>query len=99
MNTGGASGFGSMAQSFTGNMAGVGNAVIYGFMLMGLILAGFGIHGFYSEHKSGRGEYGKAAMSFVVGVILTGGLLYFINTGSNTMGAGTNSQIQTLVNP
>jgi hypothetical protein len=100
MNTGGgASGFGQMAQTFTTNMTGVGSAVMYVFMLMGLVLTGVGVHGFYGEHKSGRGEYGKPAAATAIGILLVAGLAYLINTGSNTLGAGTNPNLQNLLNP
>ena len=92
--------YGSMANGFIANTAGVGALVLYLFTLVGVVMAGMGIYGFYKAQQSHQpGEMGKAATKLVVGIILAGGLMYFINSGTTTMGAGTSSTLQGIVNP
>lgn len=94
--------FGSMAQGITTGTQGIGALIMYLFALVGVILAGSGIHGFYKASQgggSGQHDYGKAAAKTIVGFILAGGLMYFINSGSMTMGAGTSTTLQNVVNP
>ena len=93
--------FGSMAQGITTGTQGIGALIMYVFALVGVILTGMGIHGFYAHSKEqGRpGGIKIAATQTIVGIILAGGLMYMINSGSMTMGAGTNSTLQSIVTP
>lgn len=93
--------FGSMAQGVQGNMTGVGALILYVFVLVGVVMTGMGIHGFYAHSKDqGRpGGIKTAAVQTIVGIILAGGLMYMINSGSMTMGAGTSTTLQNVVNP
>lgn len=93
--------FGSMAQGITTGTQGIGALIMYLFALVGVILAGMGIHGFYAHSKdqSRPGGIKTAAVQTIVGIILAGGLMYFINSGSMTMGAGTSTTLQNVVNP
>ena len=89
-----------MSNGFIANTAGVGALVLYLFTLVGVVMAGMGIHGFYKAQQSHQpGEMGKAATKLIVGIVLAGGLMYMINSGSTTMGAGTNSTLQNVVAP
>ena len=91
---------GSMATGIIGNTQGVGALIMYLFALVGVIMAGMGFHGFYKAQQSHQpGEMGKAATKLIVGIVLAGGLMYMINSGSTTMGAGTSSTLQNLVAP
>ncbi|MEC4682935.1 MAG: hypothetical protein VST70_04555 [Nitrospirota bacterium] len=92
--------FGSMAQGITAGTQGIGALIMYVFALLGVILAGNGIYGFYQAHHNNQpGQFGKAAAKTIVGIVLAGGLMYMINSGSMTMGAGTNSTLQNVVAP
>jgi hypothetical protein len=90
-----------MAQGVQGNMTGVGALILYVFVLVGVVMTGMGIHGFYAHSKDqGRpGGIKTAAAQTIVGIILAGGLMYMINSGSMTMGAGTSTTLQNVVNP
>lgn len=91
---------GSMATGIISGTQGVGALIMYGFALVGVILAGNGIYSFYQAHSNNQqGQFGKAAAKTIVGIILAGGLMYMINSGSMTMGAGTNSTLQSVVMP
>jgi hypothetical protein len=93
---------GSMATGIITGTQGIGALIMYVFALVGVILTGMGIHGFYAHSKDGQGRPGgirTAATQTIVGIILAGGLLYMINSGSTTMGAGTNSTLQSVVAP
>ena len=91
---------GSMANGIITGTQGVGALIMYVFTLIGVILAGNGIYSFFqAHHNNQQGQYGKAAAKTIVGVILAGGLMYMINSGSMTMGAGTNSNLQSIVTP
>ena len=93
--------FGSMAQGITTGTQGIGALIMYLFALVGVIMTGMGIHGFYAHSKDGGrpGGIKTAAAQTIVGMILAGGLMYFINSGSTTLGAGTSSTLQGIVNP
>jgi hypothetical protein len=93
--------FGAMSNGVISNMAGVGTLVMYVFALVGVVMTGMGIHGFYSHSKDGGrpGGIKIAATQTIVGMILAGGLMYFINSGSTTLGAGTSSTLQNIVAP
>ena len=93
--------FGSMAQGIQNGTQGIGALILYMFALVGVILAGNGIYGFYqAHHNNQRGDFGKAAAKTIVGIILAGGLMYFINSGSMTLGNGSGStQLQQVINP
>jgi hypothetical protein len=92
--------FGSMAQNISSGTQGIGALIMYVFALVGVIMAGMGVHDFYAIHN-GRGTttIGKAATKAIVGIVLAGGLTYFINSGSMTMGAGTSTTLQNVINP
>jgi peptidoglycan biosynthesis protein MviN/MurJ (putative lipid II flippase) len=90
-----------MATGIMSSTQGVGALIMYVFALVGVIMAGMGIHGFYAHHNgNGRMSIGKAATMTIVGIVLAGGLLYVINSGSMTFGnsAGT-STLQNVVAP
>lgn len=93
---------GNIATGVQSNLTGIGSLVMYAFALVGVVLAGMGIHGFYAAHKNPGGQHtiGKAAIQTIVGVILAGGLTYMINSGSMTFGnnSGT-TQLQQVINP
>lgn len=94
--------FGSMANNITSNLTGVGSLILYVFALVGVVLAGMGIHDFYLIHDNRGGDktFGKAATKTLVGAILAGGLIYIINSGSMTIGNGAGStQLQQVINP
>ena len=92
--------FGSMATGIMSGTQGIGALIMYLFAIVGVIMAGMGIHGFYKAQQSHQaGEMGKAATKLIVGIVLAGGLMYMINSGSTTMGAGTNSTLQNVVAP
>jgi peptidoglycan biosynthesis protein MviN/MurJ (putative lipid II flippase) len=93
--------FGAMSNQVSGNLTGVGALIMYLFALVGVIMTGMGIHGFYAHSKDGGrpGGIKTAAAQTIVGMILAGGLMYFINSGSTTLGAGTSSTLQGIVNP
>lgn len=94
--------FGSMANNITSNLTGVGSLILYVFALVGVVLAGMGIHDFYLIHDNRGGDktFGKAATKTLVGAILAGGLIYIINSGSMTIGNGSGStQLQQVINP
>ena len=80
--------FGAMSQGVISNMAGVGTLIMYVFALVGVIMTGMGIHGFYAHSKDqGRpGGIKTAATQTIIGIILATGLTYMINSGSSTMG-------------
>ena len=93
---------GALSTTITSNMGGVGSLVVYLFGLVGLILTGMGLYGFYAAHSSPGGQHthGKAAVMTIVGLILVGGIGYVISTGSATLGnTGASSNISTLTNP
>ena len=92
--------FGSMATGIMSGTQGIGALIMYLFAIVGVIMAGMGIHGFYKAQQSHQpGEMGKAVTKLIVGIVLAGGLMYMINSGSTTMGAGTNSTLQNVVAP
>jgi len=104
MNAGTGSGqtLGSLSTTITSNLGGVGSLVVYLFGLVGLILTGMGLYGFYAAHSSPGGQHthGKAAVMTLIGLILVGGIGYVISTGSATLGnTATQSNITTLTNP
>ncbi len=91
---------GTMAQGITSGTQGVGALIMYVFALVGVVMAGMGIHDFYSIHNgNGRTTVGKAATKTVVGIVLAGGLMYMINSGSMTIGAGTSTTLQQVTAP
>jgi hypothetical protein len=93
--------FGSMATGIMSSTQGIGALIMYVFALVGVIMAGMGIHDFYAIHNGqGRTTVGKASTKTVVGIVLAGGLMYVINSGSMTFGnsAGT-STLQNVVAP
>jgi len=93
--------FGAMANGIQSSTTGIGSLIMYVFALVGVILTGMGIHGFYAHSKNPNRDGGMriAAVQTIVGIILAGGLLYMINSGSMTMGAGTSTTLQSVVNP
>ena len=93
---------GALSTTITSNLGGVGSLVVYLFGLVGIILTGMGLYGFYAAHSSPGGQHthGKAAVMTIVGLILVGGIGYVISTGSATLGnTGASSNISTLTNP
>jgi hypothetical protein len=98
---GGGQTFGSMATGVMSSTQGIGALIMYVFALVGVVMAGMGIHDFYAIHNNrGNSTVGKAATKTIVGIILAGGLIYVINSGSMTFGnsAGT-STLQNVVAP
>ena len=93
---------GALSTTITSNLGGVGSLVVYLFGLVGIVLTGMGLYGFYAAHSSPGGQHthGKAAVMTIVGLILVGGIGYVISTGSATLGnTGASSNITTLTNP
>ena len=93
--------FGSMAQGVQTSTQGIGALILYVFALVGVILAGNGIYGFYHAHGSNdQKAIGKAAAKTIIGIVLAGGLTYMINSGSITFGnSGASTQLQQVINP
>ena len=93
---------GALSTTITSNLGGVGSLVVYLFGLVGIILTGMGLYGFYAAHSSPGGQHthGKAAVMTLIGLILVGGIGYVISTGAATLGnTGASSNITTLTNP
>ncbi|MHB1287352.1 MAG: hypothetical protein ACYCYP_12530 [Leptospirales bacterium] len=93
--------FGSMSTGIISSSQGIGALIMYVFALVGVIMAGMGIHDFYAIHNNqGRTTVGKAATKTIVGIVLAGGLMYVINSGSMTFGnSGASTQLQQVINP
>ncbi|MGL3709489.1 hypothetical protein ACSYAY_01295 [Leptospirillum ferriphilum] len=93
--------FGNMATQISSNLTGVGSLILYVFALVGVVMAGMGIHGFYAHHNgNGRMSLSRAATMTIVGIILAGGLTYLINSGSMTFGNNSGqTTLQNVVNP